>query len=62
MMSTEALENLVKVADVASSRQLVSDVVRAAYALGKFDAVIEQTLAEVNARRRELDRGREVLS
>jgi|688.fasta_scaffold106559_5 hypothetical protein len=61
-MSTEALENLVKVADVASSRQLVSDVVRAAYALGKFDAVIEQTLAEVNARRRELDRGREVLS
>jgi hypothetical protein len=61
-MSTEALENLVKVADVASSRQLVSDVVRAAYALGKFDAVIEQTLAEVNARRRELDRGRGVLS
>ena len=60
-MSTEALENLVKVADVASSRQLVGEIVRTAYALGKFDAVIEQTLAEVNSRRRDLDRHRESL-
>jgi hypothetical protein len=61
-MSKEALENLVQMADIASSRQLVSEIVRTAYALGKFDAVIETTLAEVNSRRRELDRRREVLS
>lgn len=61
-MSTEALENLVQMADVASSRQLVGEIVRTAYALGKFDAAIEHTLAEVNARRRELDRRRELLS
>ena len=61
-MSTEALENLVQMADVASSRQLVGEIVRTAYALGKFDAVIESTLAEVNARRRDLDHRREVLS
>jgi hypothetical protein len=59
---SDALENLVKMADQASSRQLVSEVIRTAYALGKFDALIETTLAEVNARRRELDRRREVLS
>jgi hypothetical protein len=57
-----ALENLVKMADQASSRQLVCEVIRTAYALGKFDALIETTLAEVNARRRELDRRREVMS
>lgn len=61
-MSKEALENLVQMADLASSRQLVTEIVRTAYALGKFDAVIESTLAEVNARRRDLDRRREVLS
>jgi hypothetical protein len=59
---SDALENLVKMADQASSRQLVSEVIRTAYALGKFDALIETTLADVNARRRELDRRREVLS
>lgn len=57
-----ALENLVNMADIASSRQLVSEIIRTAYALGKFDAVIETTLAEVNARRRDLDRRREVMS
>jgi len=57
-----ALENLVKMADQASSRQLVSEVIRTAYALGKFDAIIESTLTEVNARRQELNRRREVLS
>lgn len=61
-MSKEALENLVQMADLASSRQLVTEIVRTAYALGKFDAVIETTLAEVNARRRDLDRRREMLS
>jgi hypothetical protein len=61
-MSTEALENLVQMADQSSSRKLVEECVRTAYALGKFDAVIETTLAEVNARRCDLDRGREVLS
>jgi hypothetical protein len=59
---SDALENLVKMADQASSRQLVSEVIRTAYALGKFDALIETTLADVNARRRELDRRRGVLS
>jgi hypothetical protein len=59
---SDALENLVKMADQASSRQLVSEVVRTAYALGKFDAIIESTLTEVNARRQELDRRREALS
>jgi hypothetical protein len=54
--------NAVKMADQASSRQLVCEVIRTAYALGKFDALIETTLAEVNARRRELDRRREVMS
>lgn len=57
-----ALENLVAMADQASSRQLVAEVVRTAYALGKFDAVIESTLTELNARRRELEINREVLS
>lgn len=61
-MSTEALENLVKMADVASSRKLVEECVRTAYALGKFDAVIETTLAEVNSRRRDFERRHEVLS
>lgn len=61
-MSAQGIENLVRLADVATSRALVSEIIRTAYALGKFDAIIEQTLAEVNARRRELDRGREVLS
>lgn len=61
-MSTEALENLVEMADLATSRQLVTEIVRTAYALGKFDAVIESTLSDINARRRELDRRREALS
>ena len=61
-MTTEALDNLVKMADGASSRKLVEECVRTAYALGKFDAVIESTLADVNARRHELERRREVLS
>ena len=61
-MSAEVLENLVQMADVTSSRQLVSEVIRTAYALGKFDAIIESTLTEVNARRQELNRRREVLS
>ena len=59
---SDALENLVKMADQASSRQLVSEVVRTAYALGKFNAIIESTLTEINARRQELDRRREALS
>jgi hypothetical protein len=59
---SDALENLVKMADESSSRQLVSEVVRTAYALGKFDAIIESTLTEINARRQELDRRREALS
>ena len=59
---SDALENLVKMADQASSRQLVSEVIRTAYALGKFDAIIESTLTEIDARRQELDRRREALS
>ena len=61
-MSTEALDNLVKMADQSSSRQLVIEIVRTAYALGKFDAVIEATLAEVNSRRRDRHVRQEVLS
>lgn len=61
-MSTDALDNLVKMADVASSRKLVEECVRTAYALGKFDAVNETMLADVNARRGELERRQEVLS
>lgn len=61
-MSTEALENLVQMAAAASSGEVVTKIIRTAYALGKFDAVIEQTLAEANSRRRDLDRRREVLS
>lgn len=61
-MSTEALENLVKMADQSSSRQLVIEIVRTAYALGKFDAVIEATLAQVNSRRLDRHVRQEVLS
>lgn len=61
-MSTEALENLVKMADQSSSRQLVIEIVRTAYALGKFDAVIEATLAQVNSRRLDRHVCQEVLS
>jgi hypothetical protein len=61
-MSAEALENLISLADKSTSRKLVIEVIRTAYALGKFDAVIERTLAEISERRQELDSRREVLS
>jgi len=52
----QALENLVKMADQATSRKLVADVVRTAYALGKFDAVVDMTVAEVDVISLERDR------
>lgn len=59
---SDALENLVRAADCATSRELVSQIVRTAYALGRFEEVIEQTLTDASARRQELDRRREALS
>ncbi len=56
------MPELVKMADQSSSRQLVIEIVRTAYALGKFDAVIEATLAEVNSRRLDRHVRQEVLS
>lgn len=47
-----ALEALVKIADSSSSRQMVTETVRTAYALGKLDAVIELQLRQVEASRK----------
>jgi len=62
-MRNEALENLVAIADQSTSRLLVSEVVRTAYALGKFDAAVEQTKAFISTQRaRSLPVSAEVLS
>lgn len=62
MSSIAALNNLVSTADASASRQLVEECVRTAYALGKFDAIVEATLADVNAGRHDFNFRREVLS
>jgi hypothetical protein len=45
-VSNEALDTLVELADATRSRKMVAECVRAAYALGKFDAVAEMTVPD----------------
>jgi len=46
------LEDLLRVARGAVSAQLVDEVIRTAYALGKFDGVIESVRANIEAQQR----------
>lgn len=59
-MSDAALQNLIKLADGAQSRLLVEEIIRTAYALGYFDAALEQTKAQISQRQPLLSK--EVLS
>jgi hypothetical protein len=46
------LEEIVKIADEARSRKLVAEAVRTAYALGKYEAIIELTRHQIEAMKR----------
>ena len=54
------VETLVEMADLATSRQIVSEIVRSAYALGRYDGIIERMRVEIDDRQRKLDSFREV--
>lgn len=54
------VETLVEMADLATSRQVVSEIVRSAYALGKYDGMIERLRVEIADRQRKINSLREV--
>lgn len=54
------VETLVEMADLATSRQVVSEIVRSAYALGKYDGIIERLRVEIADRQRKINSIREV--
>jgi hypothetical protein len=47
-----ALEDVLRIADQAASRKLVAEAVRTAYALGKFDGIIECTRRQIEERQK----------